>query len=104
MNKTLAFVAATAAAALVGVAAYAGPMTTYRAQLETPVTERTRVVASSVVWICEGNACTAQKEARNATVRQCKALAEEVGRISSFTSATQLSAEQIAECNTRARG
>jgi hypothetical protein len=75
----------------------------FRAELESPVAERTRVVASSVVWLCEGNTCLAQKDTRTVSVRQCRALAEEVGRIVSFGGAErQLTAEQVAECNQRA--
>ena len=74
------------------------------AELETPVAAQTKLVVGGSIWNCEGARCSAAQQTSGATsVRACKALAKEVGRLSAFGGeSTRLEAEQLGKCNTAA--
>lgn len=77
----------TAALAIVAAAMFAAPAlarTPVVAKLEVAKAERTRVIANGAVWQCEGDTCTAVI-ARTVSARTCGELAEQVGRIVSFS-------------------
>lgn len=88
---------AIAALALAGVALPA--FASYTFETAEPVSEK-RVIAESVVWSCDGNVCTGDLKRKNPTVRVCKKIAKEVGTVTAFrNTASELSAEELAECN-----
>ncbi len=92
------FAIAAIAALCISTGAFAAGKTYVTAKLATPVSEKSQVIANSVVWTCEGDTCTAQFS-RAVTTRVCGELAKEVGRV---TSIGDLSAEDLARCNLRA--
>ena len=68
-----------------------------------PVSEK-RIVAESVVWSCEGTTCTAELDRKAPTVRICKKIAKEVGELAALRNTkSELTAEQLAECNASAK-
>jgi len=74
----------------------------FTAQLQAP-TQESRVVARSTLWSCEGDVCRARPR-HSASVSACRALAREVGPLTAYGhEENQLSAEEIAECNTTSR-
>lgn len=75
----------------------------YTFETAEPVNKR-RVVAESVVWTCEGTVCTGELRRREPTVRICRKIAREVGVVTALrNTASALTEEQLAECNTSAR-
>lgn len=89
---------ALAAAAFAGLALPA--FASYTFETAEPVSKK-RVIAESVVWTCEGTVCTGDLKRKNPTVRVCKKIAKEVGTVTAFRNTTaELSAEELAECNT----
>ncbi|MDZ4778012.1 MAG: hypothetical protein SGJ23_14625 [Alphaproteobacteria bacterium] len=92
------FAIAAIAALCISTGAFAAGKTYVTAKLASPVSEKSQVIANSVVWTCEGDTCTAQFS-RAVTTRVCGELAKEVGRV---TSIGDLSAEDLARCNLRA--
>ncbi len=92
---------AIAALALAGVALPA--FATYTFETATPVAEK-RVIAESVVWSCDGTVCTGDLKRKAPTVRVCKKIAKEVGQVTALRNANgELTAEELAECNTAAK-
>jgi hypothetical protein len=72
----------------------------YRAETRAPARRQGNVSAGGVAWSCNVNACTTRRPWSAPTVENCRALAAEVGAISSFGRAgAMLSAAQIAQCN-----
>ncbi len=68
-----------------------------------PVSEK-RVIAESVVWTCEGTVCRGDLDRKAPSVRICKKIAKEVGEITSLRNAkTELTAEELVECNAAAK-
>ena len=68
--------------------------------LEEPVTERTRHVADGAVWICEGETCTADLKRSKVSVRACREIADEAGRLTAYSNGSdQLDAEELDRCN-----
>ncbi|MEL6752839.1 MAG: hypothetical protein AAFO57_02335 [Pseudomonadota bacterium] len=94
---------------LIGAAAlaFAAPAlagTAFTADLAEPVAERTTFVANSAVWICEGETCVAELDRRNPTVRSCKKVAEEIGKLASFESERgALDEGELERCNAAAK-
>lgn len=92
-----------AAAAFAALAAPAFASNSYTFETANPV-ETKRVVAESVVWTCEGTKCSAELDRKAPTVRICKKIAKEVGELTSLRNTkSELTAEQLAECNTAAK-
>ena len=91
-----AFAFALAAPALAG--------TTFTANLETPTSERMEFVANKAIWVCEGETCVADLNRRNPTVRSCRAVAKEAGRLASFSSERgELEQADLDKCNESAK-
>jgi len=75
----------------------------YTFETAEPVSKK-RVIAESVVWTCEDTVCTGDLKRKAPTVRVCKKIAKEVGPVTAFrNTVAELSAEDLAECNTAAR-
>ncbi|MFN4023718.1 MAG: CC_3452 family protein [Hyphomonas sp.] len=92
---------AIAAMAFAGLALPA--FASYTFETVEPVSKK-RVIAESVVWTCEDTVCTGDLKRKAPTVRVCKKIAKEVGTVSAFrNTASELSAEELAECNTAAK-
>lgn len=92
-----------AAAAFAALAAPAFASSSYTFETANPVSTK-RVVAESVVWTCEGTKCSAELDRKAPTVRICKKIAKEVGELTSLRNTkSELTAEQLAECNTAAK-
>lgn len=91
-----------AAAGLFAAPALAG--TLFTAKLAEPVDGRTDFIANKAVWVCEGETCTAELSRKSPTVRTCKEVSEEIGVLASFESEKgALDADDLAECNTKAK-
>lgn len=95
--KSIAF-AALASMAFIGAASARDPV--FRAKIEAPVAERTRVIAQNTIWTCNGDTCLA-RPSHAASVRACRQLAREVGaRVTAYgPEGDQLTADEIARCN-----
>lgn len=92
-----------AAAAFAAIAAPAFASNSYTFETVNPVSEK-RVVAESVVWSCAGTTCSAELDRKAPTVRICKKIAKEVGEVAALRNTTsELTAEQLAECNASAK-
>ena len=97
MTRVAAFIVA---ATLIAAPAFAG---TYSAK---PVAAPTagKIIGKDISWTCDGGSCRGSTEASRPLVL-CQDLAKHAGRIESFTADGQaLSAEQLAKCNTAAKG
>jgi hypothetical protein len=91
------------ATALTATAAVAEFNNLVTAKLEAP-TATAQVIAAGVAWNCAGDTCLARMDRRTPVVRDCRQIAREVGRIKEFSvGALQLSAEDVAKCNSSAR-
>ena len=94
---------ALAAAAFAALAAPAFASNSYTFETANPVSTK-RIVAESVVWTCEGTTCTAELDRKAPTVRICKKIVKEVGEIAALRNTkSELTAEQLAECNASAK-
>jgi hypothetical protein len=92
-----------AATAFAAIAAPAFASNAYTFETVNPVAEK-RVIAESVVWSCEGTKCAGELDRKAPTVRICKKIVKEVGAITSLRNTkSELTAEQIAECNASAK-
>lgn len=93
----------TLAAAVILSASFAAPAfaATVSVALQNPVETRTKIIAGGAVFSCLDTACVAQNApTRAVTARACKALADEVGPISAFSSKRKtLEADDLATCN-----
>ena len=76
------------------------------ATLAAPVAAKVRIVAGGGVFACEGATCVAvSAPSRAASTAACKALAKEVGVVTTFASENKsLTAEDLARCNAGAKG
>lgn len=91
---------ATAAVALVSGVAFAKTPVTVK--LEAPVAEATRVIANGAVWQCEGDTCTGVMT-RSVNARTCGEVAEQVGRVVSFTGEDRtVTGADLDRCNAKA--
>lgn len=94
---------ALAAAAFAAIAAPAFAGNSYTFETVTPVSEK-RIVAESVVWSCEGTTCSAELDRKAPTVRICKKIVKEVGQLTALRNTkSELTAEQLVECNASAK-
>ena len=95
---------AIASAFALALAAPALASTAFTASLETPTSERMEFIANKAVWVCEGETCVAELNRRKPTVRSCRAVAKEVGRLASFISERgELEAADLEKCNESAK-
>jgi hypothetical protein len=95
---TAAVAAVTLAAASFSAAAATNSYS-YRVELAGAAT-KSHVHAGGVDWECRGTYCIASARGGNVSVRGCKELASQVGRVVSYRSEIkQLAGEQIDECN-----
>jgi hypothetical protein len=70
----------------------------YRAELAQPATS-TQMLASGVLWRCEGTSCTAARATSRPAI-VCARLVREAGPVTSFSVGGEaLTAEQLARCN-----
>lgn len=92
-----------AAAAFAAIAAPAFASNSYTFETVNPVSGK-RIVAESVVWSCAGTTCTAELDRKGPTVRICKKIAKEVGELAALRNTkSELTTEQLAECNASAK-
>jgi hypothetical protein len=76
---------------------------TYEAKLATPVATAGTMRAGVFNWKCDGDTCTLNAPWEKPAVGQCRALAKQVGRITSYGhDEIVLDAEQLEECNAAA--
>ncbi len=95
-----ALIAATAA--IFAAPALAG--TAFTANLAEPVEERVTFVANSAVWTCEGETCVAELSRRTPSVRSCKQVAKEIGKLANFQSERgALDEGDLERCNEAAK-
>lgn len=95
----LAGLAAAALAAAVLPATAATQSYSYRVELAASATQA-QVRAGGVNWECRGKFCIASARGGNVTVRGCRELASQVGRVVSYRSEIkQLGGEDIDACN-----
>lgn len=97
MNRAVALIAA---ATLFAAPAYAG---SYSAKpVAAPAAGK--IIGKDISWACSADGCRGSTEASRPLVL-CQDLAKRAGRIESFAAdGKELSAEQLAKCNTAARG
>ena len=91
------------AAAFAAFAVPAFASNSYTFETANPVSDK-RIVAESVVWSCEGTKCTAELDRKAPTVRICKKIAKQVGELTALRNTkSELTADELAECNTAAK-
>jgi hypothetical protein len=97
MNRVAAFIAV---ATFVAAPAFAA---TYSAKpATTPATAK--IIGKDISWSCAGDTCRGSTEASRPIIL-CQDLAKRAGRLDSFVADGEaLSAEQLAKCNTAAKG
>lgn len=89
-------------AIMIAMPALAG--TNFTAKLAEPVAENTDFVANKAVWQCEGDTCAAELRRKSPTVRSCKEVAGEIGKLVSFSSERgELDADDLEACNKAAK-
>lgn len=90
--------AALATVTFAGAALADDPIT---AKLQSPVAEKTKLIAGGAVFICEGDTCYASApSSRTYAQATCKELAKNVGAIASFGGARrQLDDAKLGQCN-----
>lgn len=97
-----ALAAALAAATLAAAAFPAAAATqsySYRVEL-AETAKKSQVRAGNVNWECRGKHCIASARGGNVSVRGCRELADQVGRVVSYRSEIkQLEGDQLDECN-----
>ncbi len=88
------------AAAMTSLAAPAFAGTSFTAKIEVPNQETSMYIAEKALWKCQGDTCIAELERRSASVKTCKRVAKEMGRLAAFASETrELTAKEIEKCN-----
>lgn len=96
------FLPLTAAVAAFALPALAG--TSFTAKLATPIDSNERVIAAKALWSCDADTCVAELDRRTVTVRTCKKVAKEVGKLAAFSNSDEsLSDEDLAKCNEAAK-
>ena len=93
-----------ACAALVSLSAgsafAADPVT---AKLQSPIAEKTKFIAGGAMFVCEGDACVATvPTSQTFSAGACKAVANKVGPLTSFTARKSFEADRLADCNATA--
>ena len=71
------------------------------ASLVQPVNKPTKIIASDLLWSCEGATCTTQaSDDRAPSGVLCRDLTKQVGAVSSYGFASSaFAADQLAKCN-----
>ncbi len=78
--------------------------TSFTAKLAEPVVETTEFVANKALWNCEGETCAAELSRKSPTVRSCKKVAKEIGKLAAFASEKgELDETELAACNEAAK-
>ena len=96
MNRVAAFIAAATLAASPAFAA------NYSAKIVAAPTGK--IIGKDISWSCAGDTCRGSTEASRPLIL-CQDLAKRAGRLESFAAdGQQLSAEQLAKCNSAAKG
>lgn len=73
------------------------------AKLAAPVAEKTKFIAGGAIFNCEGDACVAQAPtSQTFAIATCRAVADKVGVVSSFTGRRALDEAKLADCNEKA--
>jgi hypothetical protein len=94
-----------AATSLFASQALAGPPAT--ATLEQPLAAKVKIVADGAVWVCAAASCVASYTPDESLfgVSECKDLAKQVGRVTSFQNSVRPALQPAAldKCNTAAR-
>ena len=86
----------TLAAAFAGAPAFADSVLV--AQLQSPLSAPTKVVAGGAAWRCEASACRAEATSdRTLTIDACRALAKAVGPVTSYGDG--FDAARLAKCD-----
>jgi len=81
--------------------AFAGDAIT--AKLAAPVAEKTKVIAGGAMFSCEGDTCVALVPMSNTfAASTCKAIADKVGAVASFSGRKVLDERRLADCNEKA--
>ncbi len=89
----------------IGLTAPALAGTLFTAALANPVEDGTEIIANRAIWTCDGDTCVAELARKSPTVRACKQVAKEIGQLAGFSSENgELTAEELAECNSAAKG
>lgn len=90
---------------LLGAAGAAHAQSGGAATLQSPLASPARPIIDGAQWRCTGATCvTANQGEPQPALRACKRFAAQMGAVSAFTYAGRaVTAEQLAECNTRAR-
>lgn len=101
----LQFLAAAAAVILsssVAGAALAEPLS---AKLQTPVAEKTKLIAGGAVFICDGDSCvTNSATTRTFATVSCKDLAKAVGPLAAYgNDRRSLDEDKLGQCNAVAK-
>lgn len=99
--KTSILAASAALATLSAGQALAGDAIT--ARLARPVAERTKFIAGGAMFSCEGDTCVALSPMSvTFAASTCKAIADRVGVVASFSGRRALDERQLADCNEKA--
>lgn len=98
----LQFLAACAALATLSAGqAFAGD--TITAKLAAPVAAKTKFIAGGAMFNCEADACVAlAPTSQTFAASTCRAIADKVGVVASFTGRKPLDESKLADCNERA--
>ncbi len=101
--QTLA--AALSAVAALSFAGQALAADTVVAKLQSPVAEKSKIVAGVSVFFCEADACSGRAAAAQTyELSACKTIVKGVGPVTSFGGAKkQLDADKLAACNAVAK-
>jgi hypothetical protein len=97
--KLLTFAAACAAIATLSAApAFAADPIV--AKLSAPISTPTKFIAGGAMFVCEGDACTAQATTTQTfALSTCKTIAGKVGPVSSFGGFKSLDEARLGDCN-----
>ncbi len=71
------------------------------ASLVQPVNRPAKIIASDLLWSCDGSTCTTQvSDDRAASGSLCRDLTKQVGAVSAYNYASaSFAADQLAKCN-----
>ena len=90
--------------AALGLAGTAAAGTQFTAKLESPLTKAEKVVAANVLWNCDGDTCVAELSRKSVTVRTCKKVVKEVGKVAEFANENgALTEDELKSCNEAAK-
>lgn len=73
------------------------------AKLNSPVVEKTKLIAGGSMFTCEGDTCIAVvPTSQTMNLATCKAVAAKVGPLASYGARNALEADRLAACNATA--